>query len=459
MAPINIASQGPPVASAKKFLSRQTPVPTPTAHETPLLRSIRAALRGSDTENVDEIHTATLFGSGGSKEPDLSWNARAAVLSYGPVMVKRWSFEEEGESIQWACLGQLEQSAMSGSAKVANGANIDPSIYAANRSSFGPFSRASLDEKVDGGPTAPVTAVFIFLRSIGKICLLNGVDYTFSLPFIVRKAWPISPSGVLVQRVLEPTEVEEARAVGDDVLPTIFSVTSPFSEATAVGLTSGIIGHTLKDEDEHSTKPLKAIPATEMIVWTSHASVVSDMLVVVTVDVEKRLLSIWRYVFIKPRDAPVSSSRPRTPAPPPPPAAKRQSMTGMANRRTSAMYEAARDRIHPMSPGSRSREVLPAEIDMPPLSSLPGMAPSLSSTATMASLVGAPASKTGKSRSGPIKARRNSLSRNDLSNTLDRMALGTRLESDPVLAPVEHGRMKAAYWMECLLTRQISAEE
>jgi anaphase-promoting complex subunit 1 len=476
MPPIKITAQGPPPSSAHKFLTRTSASTPSPAHETPLLRAIRTALRGSDTENGQSIQTSTFFTGRTPKEPELTWNAHAAVLSYAGVMVKRWSFDQEGESIQWACLGELEQQSTS-TAKATNEADVEESTGNSTRPTFGPFARSQLNPKFNAGPAEAVPAVFIFLRSIGKIYLLNGVDYTFSLPFIVRKAWPISPHGVMIQRVLESTEVLEAEESGDDVLPTIFTVTSPFAEAAAVGLTTRIIGPTqntpasLQDEEEHSTKPLKSIPPTEMIVWASHQSIISGAHVVVTVDVEKSLLSIWRYVFIKPKDAPASyiSSKP-----PIPPSSKRQSMSGVGSRRTSALFDnGARDRIHPMSPSSRSREpVLAPEIfdlaDMPPLSSLPGMAPSLTSTTTMASLVsGATASTAGAGtkrpapqRSGPIKARRNSLSRNDLSTTMDRMALGGgRLELDSMLPPPDHGRMKAAYWMESVLVHQLHSAE
>ena len=53
------------------------------------------------------------------------------------------------------------------------------------------------------------------------------MDYTFSLPFIVQKAWPISPHDIIIQRVLEPTEIVKADLSSDAILPTIFSATSP----------------------------------------------------------------------------------------------------------------------------------------------------------------------------------------------------------------------------------------
>ena len=473
MPPISVAAHGPSTSSALKFLSQTCPSSQPISKDTPLLQAIKTALRGSDTENVFSIQTATFFTGNDANECEVTWNAHTVVMSYGGVMVKKWNFEEEGESIQWACLGELEQidypntPVSHGAANYTTSVNNLPSPSVSNgRSTFGPFARIQINTKPDPGVHEKVLAIFVFLRSIGKIYLLNGMDYTFSLPFIVRKAWPISPHGVMIQRVLEPTEIIEADFSGDAVLPTIFSVTSPFSEAAAVGLTAGILGPipdvpaALIDEDENSTRPLKSIPPTEMIIWASHCSIISDAHILVTVDVEKQRLSVWRYVYIKPKDTPAplyrsqsTSSTNNT--------QKRQPMQGVGSRRTSALFD-GRDRLHPMSPNARTQEAplvpdLFELLEVPSLSSLPGMAPALSSTTTMASLVSGGTSS--QSRTGPVKGRRNSLSRNDLSMTLDRMALGGRFESDITLTPIENGRMRAAYWMESLTTHSIGKEE
>lgn len=376
-------------------------------------------------------------------------------------MVKKWNFQEEGESIQWACLGELEQSVKdNGTPSISHSTayyasyetpSTAPSSSSRGRPTFGPFSRETVNSTPNPSRPELVPAVFVFLRSIGKIYLQNGLEFTFSLPFIVRKAWPISPHGVMMQRVLEPSELLEAEMMGDSVLPTIFSITSPFAEPAAVGLTTGIIGSdppTLKDEDENSSSPLKSVIPTEMVVWTSHRHPVSSDDVLVTVDVEKKLLSIWRYVYIKPKDTPVPLTRTRTRSA----ARKRQSLSGVGSRRTSAIF--------PLSPHIRSREHSPSPDfdlpEMPPLSSLPGMPPTLSTTTTIASLI---SGTNSSQRSGHTKGRRNSLTRNDLSMTLDRMALGGRLESDIILAPIEHGRMKAAYWMESVHSMEIPAME
>ncbi len=458
MPQILVASQGPPSSSAHKFLSRSTPSTSKPTRETPLLLAIKRALRGSEFAHGSSIRKSTLFKADTADEPELIWSAHAAVLSYAGVMVKRWSFDEEGESIQWACLGELEQQTGTPSKIPLDNPKTEEGT---DRPTFGPFSRYQTDAQAECGPGEPIPAVFVFLRTTCRIYLLNGVEYSCSMPFVVRRAWPVLPHGVIVQRVLESSELIDAENTGEDVLPTIFTITSPFTEPVAVGLTSGIlegppgIPATLKDEYEHSTKPLKSIPPTEMIISVSHRSFANDTNIIVTMSVEKRLLSIWRYVFIKPKTSPASYSTNKSTVPSGP---KRQSM----GRRTSALFDGGRDLIHSMSPGSRSRDT-PLEhfdsSDLPSMSALTGMAPSLSSTTTMASLISGAEGIPLAVPNRPNRGKRTSLSRNELSTTLDRMALGGRLGLDPVPAPPEHGRMQAAYWMESVLVREMSPEE
>ncbi|KAK7055250.1 hypothetical protein R3P38DRAFT_2461274, partial [Favolaschia claudopus] len=158
------------------------------------------------------------------------------------------------------------------------------------------FARAQQNRKPQRNKLSRVPAVFVFLRSIGKIFLKNGLDFTFAVPFVVRKAWPLFPHGVMIQRIVEASELEEAALTGEPVLPTIFSLTSPFAEAGTVALTSGILGGfvsppTLRDEEENSRKPLKAVPSTENLVWVSHRGPGGMNDIAVTVDTEKRQLS------------------------------------------------------------------------------------------------------------------------------------------------------------------------
>ncbi|KAF5376038.1 hypothetical protein D9615_007761 [Tricholomella constricta] len=463
---ISFPLHGPPTSSAHKFLARTTRTLNPPPHESDLLKAIRTALRGSDTESISTIHSTSFFYEDEPWEEDeLTWNAHTVVLSRGGVMKKKWNFEEEGQAIQWACIGWLEQNEPTNPATSHTAAHYTSDSLPGNsgpdeRPTFGPFAQVQQNSVPDLGKLTRVSSVFVFLRSIGRIYLKNGLEYTFALPFIVRKAWPLSPHGVMIQRVLEPSELEEAELTGDAVLPTIFSVTSPFSEAGTVGLTTGIIGGfgggtpALKDEDENSTKPLKSVPPTERVVWASHRGPASKDDVLVTVDIEKHQLSVWRYVYIKPKDTPLPLGRARAEGM----AKKRQSMTGVGSRRSSALFGG--DMRHPLSPKLHSRDNSPTPDflgfpDLPPLASLPGMPPTLSTTATMASLVTGGPSQWAL----PMKGRRNSLTRNDLSVTMDRMVLGGRFDGDSSLVPLEHGRMKAAYWMEKIHSQGLSIDD
>lgn len=464
---IHLPLHGPPASSAIEYLTRIT-TPSLPSNESDLLRSIRIALRGTGTELVSSIQS-TFFLCEDGEEEELAWNAHTVVVSAGGVMRKKWNFEEEGQAIQWACMGLLEQNISPASRPAHSAARYTSDAPSAPRASsdrptFGPFAQVQKSGEGKAEEYARVPGVFVFLRSIGKIFLKNGLEYTFSLPFIVRKAWPISPHGVMIQRVLEPSELEEAGITGDAVLPTIFSVTSPFSEASAVGLTTGVIGGfceippSLQDEDENSTKPLKSVAPTELVIWASHRDPGSKDDVLVTLDVEKRQLSVWRYVYIKPKDIPVPLGRTRTRGT----SRKRQSMSGMGSRRTSTIFSDMIDRRdrYPLSPimGPRRDQSptpnFPDFPELPPLSALPGMAPSLSTTTTMASLATGGSSQ----RHGQPRGRRNSLTRNDLSLTMDRMVLGGRMD-DATLTPIEHGRMKAAYWMENLHSQEITVAE
>ncbi|KAJ7058266.1 hypothetical protein C8F01DRAFT_1027798 [Mycena amicta] len=453
-------------SSADKYLGLSTP--DADRPQSTLLSAIRDALRGAPSEPPEArranfvstlpnaIRTEPL------EEEEVSWNSSVVVWSSGGIIRKTWTFTHEGEDVQTATIGWLEQSTpeYSGSSFSSSSNTTGPSASATSeRPTFGPFARHQQNRfRHSRNRSMRVPAVFVFLRSIGKIFLKNGLDYTFSLPFIVRKAWPLYPHGVMIQRNIEREELEEAALTGEPLLPTIFSLTSPFAEPGTVGVTSGIVGvfltpPTLKDEEENTKKPVKAIPSSEKLVWASHRAPGSINDVLVTIDTETQALSVWRYVYIKPKDTPVPLGRTRV-------ARHRQSLSTATSRRTSTMLSSF-DRLQPRSPKSgvdptpTMLELPVLASDMPPLSSLPGMAPTLSTTTTMASI----GSGNSSQWSAPSRPRRNSLTRNDLSVTMDRMALGGRPESDSSLVPVEHARMKTSYWVEKLVTQDLSNED
>ncbi|CAK5271046.1 unnamed protein product [Mycena citricolor] len=460
----------PENSSAAHFLSSHSPTAPFRRRSSKLLTAIHAAL-GSGPSKVHHSSFAgahALPGDGPWEEDEIIWNKTKVVWLSGGVIRKQWTFIQEGQAVQFATLGWLEQDCSTGDpfiSPLASDSQDKPLRSTATddsseRPTFGPFAQLPQNAKLPKLNLLRVPAAFVFLRDIGKIFLKNGTDYTFAVPFVVRQAWPLYPHGVLIQRSLEPGEIEEAAAIGETALPTIFSLTSPFAEAVAMGLTSGILNGfgeapTLKDEEEHSQRPLKAVPSTDNVIWTSRRGPGGNHDLVVSVDVATRQLSIWRYVFIKPNDTPVPFGQAKV-------AKHRHSLSIATNRRTSTMFTDF-DRLNPRSPkpvGPRESAMKVSDVpvlpgDMPPFSALPGMPPALSATTMAPSGSGTSSQWSGTSN----RHRRNSLTRNDLSVTMDRMALGAGIKSDfenTLPPPSQHGRMKTSYWMEKLYSKELS---
>src|SRR5258708_8229020 len=239
------------VAMSSRYLRPKFGFEDPT-QESDLLRSIRSALRGSNPDR-DWQHSVFYDVPSESEAEDvveeLVWDQERVVLCAGGVIQKQWSFTHEGQPVQWACNGWLQQAGVIAASRSSGHYTNDVHSGLSRerererererndnrtRATFGPFERAEQERRREIEPESRVRATFVFLRSIGWIYLRNGIEYTFSLPFIVRRAWPLYPHGVIIQRVLAPTEVEEAELTGDEALPTVFSLISPLAEATVV---------------------------------------------------------------------------------------------------------------------------------------------------------------------------------------------------------------------------------
>ncbi|EAU87599.1 anaphase promoting complex subunit 1 [Coprinopsis cinerea okayama7 len=400
-------------------------------NETPLLAAVRGALRGSNVDDPNQIHSQWLADDENPNGRELSWNAKEVLLSVGGVMVKKWSFYEDKEDIQTACLGLLEQNAVEWKKWFTSNANFSsvvddegPSTSSepGERPIFGPFGAREQRPRKFPDEHERIPAIFVFFRSVARIYLQNGMSYVISLPFVVRKAWPISPHGVMVQRVLEASEIAEASLTGEDVLPTIFTITSPLEEAAAVGLAAGISGgfdpKPVKLDHEDDKKVLKSVPPTEMIIWVSMGNSTARhhrKNVVVTVNCSTATLTIWRYAHAKPNQedqAPAASTCASSANLPANVAKKRQSM-GNHNRRTSAAFEG--DRLD-----SKHHAASKEPVDLASLGAAASMnaAPSLSSV---------------------------------MSSHSGKMVMDT---GDPT--PMADERMQANYWMQAVHSEPIS---
>lgn len=272
---------------------------------TPLLDAIYKALRGNGADPVDQVHRtrfAVHHGNGTfiGEELEVIWDSRKVLLSTGGIIRKQWDFYAvEKENIQCVSIGWLDRSG-----DVTKYGDRDPEVVERDdkRPTFGPFARhsakAERPEHIQHAATKDlrIRAIYVFLRFTAHIIPISSAtwnaeahkhlppnvwdslsdSYSFALPFVARAAWPLYPHGVLVQRVLEDSEIEDAKNSGEEVLPTLFTVTKAFTELGSVGVTQGIVDPPtdvkLVDEEEVRRGPLKAVPPTEKIVWVSCTS-------------------------------------------------------------------------------------------------------------------------------------------------------------------------------------------
>ena len=473
---ITIPLYGSPFVTGPRYFKQTETSNDELSREPDLLRTIRAAFKSSGSEPSPPFHTvispvisaATVSDDPFSGEEELSWNSDTVVWSVGGIVKQKWCFKEENQRIQYACFGWMLQPGMVNSGQTSSPAhftsseNPEPAPFSftsklfegKDKDPFSPFFRAQkARQRVVEAPSF-ARGIYVFLRSIGKVVLFNGLEFTFSLPFIVRQAWALYPYGVLMQRVLDSSELEEDDDDDDFIFPTLFSLTNPFSEPQAVGLTENIIGGygstppELSEYDRPGDKPLRYIPADEQVIFVSTRYLDACDDIVATIDSSRKKISFWRYVHIPPSNIPSAFSKPKR---------RRLSRRGTSVslgmgdtvRQSNHVQElAARiDRIREPSP-EEFEPTQPVEfMEMPPLSALPGMPPALESTNTLPSLAaGAPAP------SWPPRGRKNSLNRNDLSSTMDRMVLGRRNDGDISTDIVTHERIQPSFWMERLYT-------
>lgn len=435
--PVPIHPHGRATTPLSAYFSRTTTKSRPDSSAgSELLRAIRNAFRGTKNGEESPITSLTYTPRDHTVEEDeLSWDTYTVVLGSAGVVRKKWCFKEEGQSVQWACMGWFEQpeyasatAPRSGhySAESTEDKQNSPNI--SQRPTFGPFSRISREAKRERKSAVRSRAIFVFLRSIGRIFFLNGMEYTFYLPFLVRQAWALSPHGIMLQRVLEPGELEEAAVSGDEPLPTLFTMINPFAEASTVGVTENItdgVPTALHEKDPE--KIVESIPAAEHVLWLSSPNPDPLTHVIVTLNAAAKSISVWRYAYVDPKKVPPPVARPAPRSGTKP----RPSMSG------------------PLSPPLRP----PAQ---PIFSSIPNAPPTLTGATTMAALV------PGSVPEGPNPSalgRRASVGLFDHLINVDKATAGGRVDSTPHIDPVDHSRMRPTYWMEKVFSQVIPDAE
>lgn len=191
---ISFPLHGSTFSAADSYLSRSGKQHQ-TEQDSNLLASIRDALRGvaTTTVNPNNVREPTRKASflntdvDGALEEEITWNDTRVVHTQGRVIKRKWTFEEEGQQIQYACMGWLEQPSQFRDSKTDEGASVNTTsssnYEASSRPTFGPFhthhptsssESSASSSSISSTTSIRVPAVFIFLRSIGFIYTISS---------------------------------------------------------------------------------------------------------------------------------------------------------------------------------------------------------------------------------------------------------------------------------------------
>ncbi|KAJ1300671.1 hypothetical protein OPQ81_002319 [Rhizoctonia solani] len=241
----------------------------------------------------------------GQGEEELSWNDHTVLWSVGGIPRRTWDFAHEKQDIQWTCWAWFHPDDVISTRSTAS--HQDSPLD--DNPTFGPFfqflQRQRMnpphDEHELESPTA-CRALVVFLRDIAKILMRNGIEHTIHLPFLVRRAWEISPTGLLVQRAQDREELDEAALTGTPLLPTLFSLASPLDEFKIVGCARSILGGFSDSGTPPIVEPLPSVRLhpSDTVVYVSGGADADHERLLVSHNNQKRRLTVWRYASRKP---------------------------------------------------------------------------------------------------------------------------------------------------------------
>ncbi|KAG9014914.1 Anaphase-promoting complex subunit 1 [Tulasnella sp. 427] len=519
---------GPPTSAGSAYVKiTEPPLPKPAAPESNLLKSIRRALSAT-TPIPYEKPRRTLSGFFEGGEEELFWHDRTVIWSVGGVQRRKWVFEtEKKDQVLWACWATFpgEKFSVRGIGTTwrapapsrrwkhaTSSAHDDDYI-----STFGRYSEirpmTSLESEWErrqppGGngaqqklPTQLVRCICIFLTSFVMIYTKDGgTEYAANLPFHVKRAWPVSEGGIVMERIVAADEVE------GDLLPTVFTLAGPYDEPKIAGFAHKIEGgvgpggwktvdgvpvpdhpvvihkESPPDANEASKRHLDGLTKTERIVFVpSWESNPICNRIVVTHDPKTGTIRIWRYVFERePRmSSPYTTRSPTTshdgqPFSPSLPSAAVDAVGRNGSSPTATTIPPAAEVLkEPDLRNVLSLHQRLASVTGKPTG--PGGLPqtpnqdTIATTLALAQGINRPGDPNvattvradgGHSRQhSGTHARVLSNSRNELSITMDRMQLTGSGEEirDLGLANrvIDDGRMKAELWLACLKEFQV----
>lgn len=275
-------------------------------YDSELLKSLRkvfAPAHASSTAIKRSLRPPAIAKEG---EEELCWNGRRVLWSVGGIPRRTWDFAHERQDIQWVCWAWFRPDDVA-----TPHITRHPETHEEGNRTFGPFfqflQRQRMATPQDDSSQSPTAcrALVVFLRDIAKVLIGSGVEHTIHLPFLVQRAWPISPTGVLVQRAQDREELDEAAILGTPLLPTLFSLSSPLDEFKIVGCARSIQGGFSDTGTPPIVDPLPAarLHPSDNVLYVSGSTDPEAERLLVSHNHEKRRLTIWRYASRKPNNS------------------------------------------------------------------------------------------------------------------------------------------------------------
>lgn len=297
----------------------------PISTRTPLLQSLLKVSRQSISTTPSNCHSYIVssfdvnqIGDSSANTPieELSWSENKVIWSKGSTIYRTYSFKEQGQRVTQALFATFEVYENKSTPNEASPIASTSAKSLDHHHSFGPFHRTPPPAWTDDPlplpihPTPTQTAsppklerfLVIFLSDIAFAYPPGGSSIPFQLPFHLRRAWALD-IGLLLERAQEGGELfdEDDPEGGEGELPTLYSLLDPADEIKAVsstGILKGLFPSTkLSVPNPKLSKGGNSEPIQDLkegIVFVSDRKDGSEP-ILVSLNKRSKRISVWSY--------------------------------------------------------------------------------------------------------------------------------------------------------------------
>jgi anaphase-promoting complex subunit 1 len=283
----------------------------------PFLESLLSVSHRSDSNDRPHNHyivpSFTAPGSRKGKEvevvpiiEELSWTKSRVIWAKGGSIYRTFTFKEHGQDVVQALFAWFEVSVPTESTSSSSTTTFDDTT-----STFGPFQRPPPPVWTDDALALPVDptasqpppvirlerSLVIFLADIAFVYPPSGGTFPFQLPFHLRRAWAMD-KGILLEREREGKEVFGAPG-GEHIaeLATLYSLLNPADEIKVVSSTPSLSNLFSTSTSEyamaaHPTTPVQDL--SDRIIFASDRRDGSEP-ILVSVNRRSMSVSVWSY--------------------------------------------------------------------------------------------------------------------------------------------------------------------